>query len=103
MGDQIRRGEYVPKYMQDLGLLVLRGHIFGMQFNDNLFENLSQKTQKLIHTKKNLNLYMETKDCKGIRHWNIEDIDKAERDIRPKKAVITKITKSGDKLIQKNL
>ena len=103
MGDQIRRGEYVPKYMQDLGLLVLRGHIFGMQFNDNLFENLSQKTQKLIHTKKNLNLYMETKDCKGIRHWNIEDIDKAERDIRPKKAVITKITKSGDQWLQKNL
>ena len=103
MGDQIRRGEYVPKYMQDLGLLVLRGHIFGMQFNDNLFENLSQKTQKLIHTKKNLNLYMETKDCKGIRHWIIEDIDKAERDIRPKKAVITKITKSGDQWLQKNL
>ena len=103
IGDQIRRGEYVPKYMQDLGLLVLRGHIFGMQFNDNLFENLSQKTQKLIHTKKNLNLYMETKDCKGIRHWNIEDIDKAERDIRPKKAVITKITKSGDQWLQKNL
>ena len=52
MGDQIRRGEYIPKYMEDLGLLLLRGHIFGMKFEDNLFETLSQKTQKLIHTKK---------------------------------------------------
>ena len=103
MGDQIRRGEYVPKYMEDLGLLLLRGHIFGMKFEDNLFENLSQKTQKLIHTKKNLRLYMETKDSKGIPHWHIEDIDKAERDIRPKKAVITTITKSGDKWLKKNL
>ena len=103
MGDQIRRGEYVPKYMEDLGLLLLRGHIFGMKFEDNLFENLSQKTQKLIHTKKNLRLYMETKDSKGIPHWHIEDIDKAERDIRPKKAVITTITKSGDNWLKKNL
>ena len=103
MGDQIRRGEYVPKYMENLGLLLLRGHIFGMKFEENLFEILSQKTQKLIHTKKNLRLYMETKDSKGIRHWNIEDIDKAERDIRPKKAVITRITKSGDNWLQKNL
>ena len=103
MGDQIRKGEYEPKYMENLGLLLLRGHIFGMKFEDNLFENLSQKTQKLIHTKKNLRLYMETKDSKGIRHWNIEDIDKAERDIRPKKAVITKITKSGDNWLRKNM
>ena len=103
MGDQIRRGEYIPKYMEDLGLLLLRGHIFGMKFEDNLFETLSQKTQKLIHTKKNMKLYMETKDSKGIRHWNIEDIDKAERDIRPKKAVITTITKSGDNWLKKNM
>ena len=103
MGDQIRRGEYIPKYMPDLGYLILRGHIFGMEFEENLFEKLSQKTQKLIHTKKNMKLYMETKDSKGIPHWNLEDIDKAERDIRPKKAVVTRITKSGDQWLQKNM
>ena len=103
MGDQIRRGEYIPKYMEDLGLLLLRGHIFGMKFEDNLFDILSQKTQKLIHTKKNMRLYMETKDSEGIPHWNLEDIDKAERDIRPKKAVVTRITKSGDNWLIKNM
>ena len=46
---------------------------------------------------------METKDSKGIPHWHIEDIDKAERDIRPKKAVITTITKSGENWLKKNL
>ena len=103
MGDQIRRGAYRPKYMPDLGELLLRGHIFGMKFEPYLFQNLSQKTQKLIHTKKNLRLYMETKDSQGIRHLNIEDIDKAERDIRPKKAVLTKITPSGDTWLKNNL
>ena len=71
--------------------------------NNDLFQNLSRKTQKLIHTKKNLRLYMETKDSEGIRHLNIDDIDQAERDIRPKKAVITKISKSGDEWLQNNL
>ena len=103
MGDQIRRGEYYPKYMPDLGELLLRGHIFGMRFEPNLFQNLNKKTQKLIHTKKNLRLYMETKDSEGIRHLNIEDIDKAERDIRPKKAVLTRISPSGDEWLQNNL
>jgi len=103
MGDQIRRGVYQPKYMEDLGELLLRGHVFGMRFEPNLFQNLSRKTQKLIHTKKNLRLYMETKDSEGIRHLNIDDIDQAERDIRPKKAVITKISKSGDEWLQNNL
>ena len=50
MGDQIRRGQYTPKYMPNLGELILRGHIFGMKFEPNLFKDLSQKTQKLIHT-----------------------------------------------------
>ena len=103
MGDQIRRGQYIPKYMPNLGELILRGHIFGMKFEPNLFKDLSQKTQKLIHTKKNLRLYMETKDSEGIRHLNIEDIDKAEKDIRPKNAVLTKISKSGDHWLQNNL
>ena len=103
MGDQIRRAEYIPKYMPGLGNLLLRGHIYGMQFEPDLFKTLSQKTQKLIHTKKNLRLYMETKDSEGIKHLNIEDIDKAERDIRPKKAVITRISKSGDRWLQDNL
>ena len=103
MGDQIRRGLYEPKFMEDLGELVLRGHIFGMRFCPNLFKNLSLKTHNLIHTKKNLRLYMETKDSEGIRHLNIEDVDRAERDIRPKKAVLTKITKTGDEWLQNNL
>ena len=46
---------------------------------------------------------METKDSEGIKHLNIGDIDKAERDIRPKNAVLTRISKSGDKWLQNNL
>ena len=46
---------------------------------------------------------METKDCQGIRQRNINDIDKAEREIRPKIAPITKISHSADHWLKKNM
>ena len=55
------------------------------------------------HTKKNLRFYMETKDSEGIPHKDIDDIDKAERDIRPRTAVITKVTPSADGWLKGNM
>ena len=104
MADQIRRKAYNNnKYLPGLGLFIHRGNIFGMKFDYDLIYNTHLQTQKLVHTKKNLRFYMETKDSEGIPHKDIEDIDKAERDLRPKTAVITKITPSGDKWLQGNM
>ena len=104
LADQIRRKAYNNnKYLPGLGLFIHRGNIFGMRFDYDLIYNTHLQTQKLVHTKKNLRFYMETKDSEGIPHKDIEDIDKAERDLRPKTAVITKITPSGDKWLQGNM
>ena len=97
MADQIRRKVYNNnKILPDLGLFINRGSIFGVKFDYNLIKTIPLQTQKLIHTKKNLRFYMETKDSEGIPHKDILDIDKAERDLRPKTAVITKVTPSAD-------
>ena len=97
MADQIRRKVYNNnKILPDLGLFINRGSIFGVKFDYNLIKSIPLQTQKLIHTKKNLRFYMETKDSEGIPHKDILDIDKAERDLRPKTAVITKVTPSAD-------
>jgi Ca2+-binding EF-hand superfamily protein len=97
MADQVRRKAYNNnKYLPGVGLFINRGNIFGVRFDYDLIDNTALQTQKLLHTKKNLRFYMETKDSEGIPHKDIADIDKAERDIRPKTAVITKITPSGD-------
>ena len=104
MADQIRRKAYNNnKSLPDLGLLINRGNIFGVKFDYNLIDSISLQTEKLIHTKKNLRFYMETKDSQGIPHKDIEDIDKAERDLRPKTAVLTKVTPSGDGWLQGNM
>ena len=104
MADQIRRKAYNNnKILPDLGLFINRGNIFGVKFDYNLIDSIFMQTEKLIHTKKNLRFYMETKDSQGIPHRDIEDIDKAERDLRPKTAVLTKVTPSGDGWLQGNM
>ena len=104
MADQIRRKAYNNnKILPDLGLFINRGNIFGVKFDYNLIDSIPLQTQKLIHTKKNLRFYMETKDSEGIPHKDIEDIDKAERDLRPKTAVLTKVTPSGDVWLKGNM
>ena len=104
MADQIRRRVYNNnKILPDLGLLIHRGNIFGVKFDYNLIDAIPLQTQRLIHTKKNLRFYMETKDSEGIPHKDIEDIDKAERDLRPKTAVLTKVTPSGDGWLKGNM
>ena len=101
MADQIRRKVYNNnKVLPGVGLFINRGNIFGVRFDYNLMDNTALQTQRLLHTKKNLRFYMETKDSEGIPHKDIVDIDKAERDLRPKTAVITKITPSGDTYLQ---
>ena len=103
MGDQIRRNVFIEKIMPNLGIFLSKKDVFGMKFDYSIYEISSIKTQKLILLKKNLRFYMETKDSEGVSHKDIDDIDKAERNIRPKTAVITKVTKSGAKWLQKNM
>ena len=102
IGDEIRRNVFKGCYMKNLGIFLVKGSIFGMKFNnEKIFEESSLKTQKYYHIKKNLNLYMETKDS-DVQARNIFNIDKFERSVRPKNAVLTHITESGDEWLRNN-
>ena len=102
ISDEIRRNIFKGCYIKDLGIFLIKGNIFGMKFNDKIYKEVSLKTQKYYHLKKNLNLYMETKDSENVKQRNILDIDKFERDIRPKNAVLTYISKSGEEWLNNN-
>ena len=103
MSDQIRRSIFKEKILPGVGTFLVKGNIFGMKFDKNLYDDISLQTQKLFHIKKNFKFYMETKDSKGIKHRNIKDIDKAEREVRPNIAVLTKISPSADNWLQENM
>ena len=103
MSDKIRRREFKEKNMPGLGTFLIKGNIFGMKFDKNIFDDVSLKSQELYHIKKNFKFYMETKDSQGVPHRNITDIDKAERGIRPNISVLTKISPSADNWLQENM
>lgn len=103
MGEQIRRGVFKEKIMPGLGTLILKGNILGMKFNEDIFQNNKLKTEKMRKLKGTINLAMETCQANGWRQINIKDIDEAERYVRPETAVITHISKNGDKWLKNNL
>ena len=103
MGDQIRRGVFREKYMPGLGALMIRGNVFGMRFDGDTYENNKLQSQRLIQTKKNIQLCMETSQSSGVRQRDIKDIDKAIRDIRPSTAVLTHISPSGEQWLRNSL
>ena len=103
MGDKIRKGIFQKKEMKYLGIFIIKKDLFGMKFEDEIYNETSLQTQKLFHIKKNLKLDMETKDSKQQVYRNVNDIDKLEREIRPKMSVITKVMSSGDDWLKENL
>ena len=103
MEDDIRRGFFNQKELKYLGTFIIKNNIFGMKFEEQIYNETSLQTQKLYHIKKNLKLDMKTKDSAEQRYRNVNDIDKLEREVRPKMSVITKIAPSGDEWLKENL
>ena len=103
MSDCIRRMEFKEKKIPKIGTFLLKNNIFGVKFEKDFVQEISEKSQKLYHIKKNFRFCMETKDSQGFRQRNINDIDKAEREIRPKIAPITKISSSADNWLKENM
>jgi hypothetical protein len=103
MGDKIRKGIFQKKEMKYLGTFMIKNNLFGMKFENEIYNEISLQPQKLFHIKKNLKLDMETKDSKQQVYRNVSDIDKLEREVRPKMSVITKIMPSGDDWLKGNL
>ena len=103
MSDSIRRLEFKGKKLPNIGTFLVKNNIFGVKFEKEFENEIAEKSQKLYHIKKNFRFCMETKDSQGMRQRNINDIDKAERDIRAKISTITKLSSSGDNWLKKNL
>ena len=103
IADDIRRGIFIKNEMKYLGTFLIRNNIFGMKFEKEIYEETSLQTQKLYHIKKNLKLDMQTKDSASQRYRNVSDIDKLEREVRPKISVLTKIMPSGEDWLKENM
>ena len=95
MGEQISKRNFKCREMPNLGILLLRGNVFGMKFYREFNYAVMKIPQKLNFTKKNLELYMNTVQTKQASA-DVIDAEKAVDDITAKDAVITKVTPEAD-------
>ena len=101
MGEQISKRNFKCREMPNLGILLLRGNVFGMKFYREFNYAVMKIPQKLNFTKKNLELYMNTVLTKQASA-DVSDAEKAVDEITAKDAVITKVTPEADFYLAKN-
>ena len=100
---QIRKNVFKNKDMPGIGTLILKGNILGVKFNEDIINSSKLVPQKLLRTKKDMELYMEYDENKKVHIKDIPDVKQTMKSIRPKTSVNTKIDKSGEEWLKKNL
>ena len=102
MGDQILKKNFKSREMPNLGILLLRGNVFGMKFYKDFDYTVMKIPQKYNFTKRNLELYMDTLKTQQ-RSADVADAEKAVNEIRPKTAIITNVSKGANAWMNKYL
>ena len=103
MADSVRKGEFKNKEMPGVGTLMLRGNVLAVKFNSDLEESAKTIPQKLSQYKKNMLMYMEPEENKKISIRDLPDVAKTLKQLRPKTAVVTKISQNGEQWLKDNL
>ena len=102
MSEQILRKNFKSREMPNLGILLLRGNVFGMKFYNDFNTDVNKQAQKLIHTKNNLELYMDTYKTRQASA-DLPNAARAVDNLRPKTSVITHVQDNADFWMEQNL
>lgn len=87
IGEAIMKGEFKNKEVPGIGVLLVKGNIIAVKFNDDLLESVKHVTQKLIQTKKHVNLFMEVTEKAMNANKTLTElpnVGKTLRKLRPK-------------------
>ena len=102
MGDLIRKREFKNRELPGIGIFMTRANVFGVKFINDFSNDVKKIPQKLIFTKKNIGLFMETSKT-NAPFDDLSNADKAINEIRPKTSVITRITQSGEEWLKEKM
>lgn len=118
IGEKIKSGEFINKELPGIGVLIIRNKLLAVKFNNNFIDKTMDIPQKLIETKKHLNLstsvnpvekekskddlpHSNTYNFSGLRY--LPNLSKSVSNFRPESALINKITPNADKWMQNRL
>jgi len=88
IGDSIIKGEFKNKEMPGIGALLVKNNIIAVKFNDEFVDKIKLMPQKLINTKKDINLNMNVTNNKenkiGVVKNHLPQLGKSLMTFRPK-------------------
>jgi hypothetical protein len=102
MSDQIKNNKFVSRLLPGVGIILIRGNIFGVKFNDDFTMDIYKQTEKLNLIRKNVNYYLDpykTNQSMG----DIKNLEKSMNELVPKNSPITHLVHGADKWLLNNM
>ena len=102
MADEIINRKFKSRELPGLGIILIRGNIFGVKFFSDFNLDTYKQTEKLNFTKKNLQLYMNVHKTDQAQA-DVLNAEKAVKELNPKDSVITHLVDGADEWLHNNL
>ena len=102
MANDIIKKQFKSRELPGLGIILIRGNIFGVKFNSDFNLETYKKVEKLNFTKNNLELYMNVHKTDQA-HADLINAEKAVNELNPKDSVITHLVNGADDWLKNNL
>ena len=100
IGDTIRNNNFISKNLPGVGTLLTRGNIICVRFDDNIINGSKFQNEKLVLTKKNIQLKMDMDHAQNVMAKDLLNPYKNVEDLRPKDSLVTNLEKSADEYLK---
>jgi len=102
MADEIISRKFRSRELPGLGIILIRGNIFGVKFFSDFNLETYKQVEKLNFTKNNLELYMNVHKTDQAQA-DVPNAEKAVKELNPKDSVITHLVNGADEWLHQNL
>ena len=102
ISDKIKEKKFVSRELPGIGIILIRGNIFGIKFYDEFITDIYKKTEKLNFNRKNVHFYLDTYRTNQSM-GDIKNVNKAMNELVPKNSPITHLIHNADKWLLNNM
>ena len=102
ISDKIKEKKFVSRELPGIGIILIRGNIFGIKFYDEFITDIYKKTEKLNFNRKNMHFYLDTYRTNQSM-GDLKNANKAMNELIPKNSPITHLIHNADNWLLNNI
>ena len=102
ISDKIKEKKFISRELPGIGIILIRGNIFGIKFYDEFITDIYKKTEKLNFNRKNIHFYLDTYRTNQSM-GDIKNVNKAMNELNPKNSPMTHLIHNADKWLLNNM